>query len=322
MSKQMKTDPRFMQAFLGAIALFVSTGGRMRLKNGHASVFMPMWIYDLVVKMNFTVNWITGAATFFLNGVPFQKVPDWNTDTSLSPKAVASSPEALDPKALESMKLSIMDESMSDRAWIPYGEVFQAGWTKERNLIQLFDSLPPAKPEMLRGKAFRGRILMCGRFLDIINLGIIQPIRLAGIKWGKRYRTQYVGDPLCFTFLERLHIPSPTWGNVGMHTLDYRGRPHATMAYDHQPWLDMFAVLDDGSTSGRMKFLGLWCHRQKCGGWFTLTELKDVDVTLPGDSAEEAAAEAAVRKANEEAAAQAKAAAETAAKKAAAAEAA
>jgi len=212
------------------------------------------------------------------------------------------------------MQLSISDDSMSDKAWIPYGEVFATGLLKERNLMQLFDSLPPAQPEMLRGKAFRGRILMCGRFLDLINLCLIQPIRLAGIKWGKRYRTQYVGDPLCFTWLERLHFPSPTWGNVGMHSVDYRGRPHATMAYDHQPWMDMFAVLDDGATSGRLKFLGLWCHRQKCGGWFTLTELKGVDVTLP--------VEAAARKAKEEAVAKAKAAAEAAAKKAAAAEAA
>merc|ERR1719262_1790026 len=102
-----------------------------------------------------------------------------------------------------------------------------------------------------------------------------------------------------------------------MHGIEYRGRMHATMAYDHQPWHDMFAVLDDGATSGRMKFLGLWCHRQKCGGWFTLTELKDVDVTLPADSAvKEAAAEAATRKAKEEAVAKAKAAAEAAGKKA------
>lgn len=133
---------------------------------------------------------------------------------------------------------------------------------------------------MLRGKAFRGRILMCGRSLDLINLALIQPARLAGFKWGKRYRTQYVGDPLCFTWLERFHFPSPQWGNVGMHSVEWRGRPCATMAYDHNPWHDMFAVLDDGAISGRMKFLGIWCHRQKSGGWFTLTELKDVDVTL------------------------------------------
>jgi len=70
-----------------------------------------------------------------------------------------------------------------------------------------------------------------------------------------------------------------------MHGIEYRGRMHATMAYDHQPWHDMFVVLDDGAESGKLKFLGLWCHRQKSGGWFTLTESPDIDVTI-SDSCE------------------------------------
>jgi len=107
---------------------------------------------------------------------------------------------------------------------------------------------------------------------------MIQPVRLLGLKWGKRYLTPYVGDPLCCTFLDRLHIPQPLWGNVGMHSISYRGRSFATMAYDHQPWHDYFAVLDDGAESGQLQLLGLWCHREKCGGWFTLTQLPDVDV--------------------------------------------
>jgi len=257
LSKKAQSDQRFAKVFLGFAALFIGTGGRLRLQNGHASIFMPLWIYDVCVKLNFVSNWAIGAATFCLNALPFQTAPDWNTAAALSPTAIAASPEALDTKALELMRQSILEDS--------------SGWLKEANLIQLFDSLPAAQPEVMRGKAFRGRIIRSGRALDLVDLSIIQPLRLLGVKWGKRYRTQYVGDPLCFTWLERLHLPLPAWGNVGMHGVSYRGRPCATMAYDHQPWHDMFAVLDDGAVSGRMKFLGLWCHRQKSGGWFTLS---------------------------------------------------
>jgi hypothetical protein len=266
LSKAATKDPRVTKVLLGFVALFAGTGGRLRLQNGHASVFMPLWIYDTCVQLNFVLNWAIGAATFCLNVLPFQTAPDWNTNIDLSPTVVATAPEALAAKEMASMQQSIIED--------------RSRWLKEHNLIQLFDSLPPAQPEMMRGKAFRGRIIRCGRSLDLVDLFIIQPLSYFGVKWGKRYRTQYVGDPLCFTLLERLHMPLPAWGNVGMHGVNYRGRQCATMAYDCQPWHDMFAVLDDGAASGKMKFLGLWCHRQKSGGWFTLTELPDVDVTL------------------------------------------
>jgi len=262
---QATVDQHMARALLAFVTLFACTGGRLRLKNGHAILFMPMWIYDVCAKMDFVTNWMVGAATFCFNALPFQTAPNWNTDKGLSPEAIATSPEALGPAELDALKQSILDD--------------KSGFMKERHIIQLFDSLDAARPEDLIGKAFRGRILMSGRTLDVVNLGI-QLMRIVGLKWGKRYRTQYVGDPLCVTWLNRFHFPQPTWGNVGMHGVVYRGRPCATMAYDHQPWHDMFAVLDDGVVSGRMKFLGLWCHRQKSGGWFTLTEMPDVDVTL------------------------------------------
>lgn len=266
MKRNASQNQAMAKAVLAAIALFVGLGGRLRLSNGHASVFMPLWIYDMCVKLNFVVNWAIGASTFCLNVLPLQSAPDWNTDPELSPKKLASSPGALDEASLEKMKVAVLEDT--------------SGWMKESHLVQLFDSLEPATPEVLRSKAFRGRILRCGRSLDLVDLFIIQPIRVLGLKWGKRYRTHYVGDPLCFTWLDRLHIPLPAWGNVGMHGVTYRERSCATMAYDHQPWHDMFAVLDDGSLSGRVKVLGLWAHRQKSGGWFTLTELPEIDVTM------------------------------------------
>jgi len=265
LAMQARGDQHMARALLAFATLFVCTGGRLRLKNGHAILFMPMWIYDVCAQTNFVTNWMIGAATFCLNVLPFQTAPDWNTDEGLSPETIAASPEALRPMELGALKQSILDD--------------KNGFLKEHHIIQLFDSLKAARPDDLTGKAFRGRIIMSGRCLDVVNLGI-QLMRIVGLKWGKRYRTQYVGDPLCVTWLNRFHFPQPGWGNVGMHAVNYRGRPCATMAYDHQPWHDMFAVLDDGVESGRMKFLGLWCHRQKSGGWFTLTELPDVDVTL------------------------------------------
>jgi hypothetical protein len=262
-----KLSQRMAKAVLAVtISLFVGLGGRLRLSNGHASVFMPLWVYDMCANLLFGINWAIGATTFCLNALPLQSSPDWNTKPDLSPDKIASSPEALDGAGLEKMKLAILQD--------------KSPWMNERHLVQLFDSLEPAKPETLRGKAYRGRILRCGRFLDLADLFVVQPLRLLGLKWGKRYRAQYVGDPLCVTWLERLHIPLPAWGNVGMHGITYRGRNCATMAYDHQPWHDMFVVLDDGSASGRIKVLGLWTHRQKSGGWFTLTELPEIDVTI------------------------------------------
>jgi len=265
-SKTATQDGRAGKAILGFGVLFFGCGGRLRISNGHASLFAPLWMYDISVKTFWWVNWGIGAACYCLNVHPGQTSPDWNVDKNLSVESVRSSPDALDAKSLEDVRLSIVQD--------------KNGQLKERNLIQLFDSLPAANPEDMRGTAFRGRVVRSGRFLDIPALLLIPVVRLFGVQWGKRYRTQYVGDPLCGTFLGRFHFPIPIWGNVGMHGVNYRGVERATMAYDHQPWHDMFALLDDGSISGRKKFLGNWCHRTKCGGWFTLEQLPDIDVSL------------------------------------------
>merc|ERR1712241_1243828 len=91
----------------------------------------------------------------------------------------------------------------------------------ELHMMQLFDSLPPASPEQLIGRAWRGRVIRTGRFLDLPDMFMIQPARLLGFKWGKRYLTPYIGDPLCYTFFDRVHIPQPLWGNVGMHSISF-----------------------------------------------------------------------------------------------------
>lgn len=248
-----------------AFVLLVGTGGSLRLRKGHLSVFAPLWVYDIAVKLNFIPNWITGAMTFFLNPYP-GPTPNWNTDSALTPAALAKSADAATSADLAVLKESIIADS--------------SGWLAEKSLMQLFDSLPVADADMMRGKAYKGRILRSGCSLDYVDLCLIQPLRMVGVNWGKRYRSAYVGDPLVMTFLNRVHVPQAIWGNVGMHDVSYRGRSHATMMYDHQPWLDMFVVLDDGAISGTIKLLGLWCHRQKCGGWFTLTHQPDIDVTM------------------------------------------
>jgi hypothetical protein len=55
----------------------------------------------------------------------------------------------------------------------------------------------------------------------------------------------------------------------------FRNQMMATMRYDAHPWNDYFAVLSD--SDGKLVLLGLWTHREKTGGWFTLTK----DTTVP-----------------------------------------
>lgn len=262
------TDTFYAKVLAVLPVVWLAGGGRMRLRDGHLILFHPRWLYDATVHFNFLTNWMTGAATFCLNAVPLLQSPDWATDSGLSPKLLAQSPEALPVEKLTALKASVQEPANAFA--LP---------NKEHHVMQLFDSLPAATPDQLLGKAWRGRVIRTGRFLDIADAFLCTPVRLLGLRWGKRYITPYVGDPLCFTFLNRLHIPQPLWGNVGMHSVSYRGRPCATMAYDHQPWHDYFAVLDDGAESGRLQLLGLWCHREKCGGWFTLTQMPDVRVS-------------------------------------------
>ena len=76
-----------------------------------------------------------------------------------------------------------------------------------------------------------------------------------------------------------MYFPLPAWGNVSMMNINYRGKDQATMRYCHQPWNDHFRLLDDGSTSGKLVMLGVWCAREKNGGWFTLSH--DPSVVTP-----------------------------------------
>lgn len=51
--------------------------------------------------------------------------------------------------------------------------------------------------------------------------------------------------------------------------MEFRGVSTATMRYDLHPWNDFFAVLRQNEKE--LVLLGLWTHREKTGGWFTLT---------------------------------------------------
>lgn len=116
------------------------------------------------------------------------------------------------------------------------------------------------------GHTYHGRILRTDRsVLDAAHWLLVTPLSKLGFGWGKRYFTRHVGDPLVVNWKRRYYFPLPAWGNVSMVNMDFRLQETATMRYDMQPWNDYFAVLAPNV------FLGLWTHREKCGGWFTLT---------------------------------------------------
>jgi len=145
----------------------------------------------------------------------------------------------------------------------------------ENELMQLFDTLPPAvNSDMLCN--WRGRVVHTGSLLDVVNHTLGQLERI-GWRWGKRYRSNYIGDPLVLNIWNVLIVPVPVWGNVSLPMIEYRNKVNATMVYDNQPWQDYFRVLDDGRETGKKMLLGIWSSHEKVGGWFTLEQSDALD---------------------------------------------
>ncbi len=142
---------------------------------------------------------------------------------------------------------------------------------EEEDLVRLYDSLPAVQAEKdLIGRTWNGRIIRTNAsVLDLAEWAIIKPLNKLGLNWGKRYRNQHKGDPLLIRWADKIYIPIPIWGNVGMTDIRWRGEPTATMNYDHQPWKDYFKLLSD--KPGETVLLGVWTHKHIAGGWFTLT---------------------------------------------------
>jgi hypothetical protein len=150
-------------------------------------------------------------------------------------------------------------------------------------VVRLFDSLPAIASADMLDKTWNGKIVRTnGSVLDLAEWIFVRPLAALGINWGKRYRTQHVGDPLLFRWANKVYFPVPLWGNVANVNISWRGVNTATMNYDHQPWRDFFRVLSQPtpqSPDAPTVLLGVWTHKDRAGGWFTLT----LDATVPAN---------------------------------------
>ena len=217
----------------------------MKIQNGRTVLFYPATVYDLTQFVFFPVNMVISG---LCHVQPSTSV--WNEDDR------QQLPEG-SGRSLDEVKADIL--AGRDIAY------------NEEDLVRLYDSLPTVSArEDLVGRTWQGRILRTnGSVLDLAEWAIIRPLRLLGVRWGKRYRTQHQGDPLLMRWLDRVYFPIPIWGNVGMTDIAWRGQSTATMNYDHQPWKDYFKLL--GEVDGRPVLLGVWTHKHIAGGWFILT---------------------------------------------------
>jgi len=143
----------------------------------------------------------------------------------------------------------------------------------ESDYERLFMSLPAIKAERLVGKCFDGRMLRTNRSpLDLAEWLFCRPISYLGFGWGKRFLSEYRGDPLLFNWGKKVYVPLPTCGNVSLKDATYKGATSALMSYDNYPWNDHFRVLEMSENNEQhMVLLGAWMIRDNMAGYFTLT---------------------------------------------------
>ncbi|HMV45809.1 MAG TPA: DUF4334 domain-containing protein [Leptospiraceae bacterium] len=218
----------------------------MKLKNGKLILFFPSIVYEILQWVVFPLNYLIGIVC---NIQPGRSV--WNEKDFKSQKLEGSG------RSLADIKNDIVSEN--DVAY------------KEADLVLLYDSLPEvsAYNDMI-GNTWKGKILRTNAsVLDVAEWLLVRPLGLLGLKWGKRFRQQDLGDPLIVRWFNRFYFPLPIWGNVCMIDVRWRDVPTATMIYDRQPWKDYFRLLH--KENGKVVLLGVWTHKEIAGGWFTLT---------------------------------------------------
>jgi len=222
-------------------------------KSGEFILMLPLLVYHFCSFILFPINFLINFACYLqLNGQP-----EWDSPTPPAIKNKCSE------ERLKEIKMLILTKS--DVRFC------------EEELIQVFDTLPPADRKDMIGKSYRGHIVHANCFLDVVDVVLVRPLSWLGFAWNKRYRTQHVGDPLLMSWKEKIFFPFPMWGNVGLTSIIFRDKHQATMNYDHQPWQDYFRVLDSGNETGHRVYMGLWTAREKTGGWFTLTVRKGLE---------------------------------------------
>ncbi|RME93373.1 MAG: DUF4334 domain-containing protein [Candidatus Hydrogenedentota bacterium] len=222
---------------------------RKRGKSEAQVINLPQFVYDITQYALFPINYLIGVACEFQ--------PNQSKWDNVKSSAIQGS-----GKSLEEIQQDILDEK--DIVFL------------EEDLVKLYDSLPTASAEEdLIGRTWRGRILRTGgSVLDFAQNFLVRPLSELGLSWGKRYKSQHIGDPLIVSWQDKIFVPIPAWGNVGMTDIRWRGEVTATMNYDFQPWKDYFRILHQSDE--KTVLLGVWTHRDIAGGWFTLT-LLDVE---------------------------------------------
>lgn len=222
-------------------------GCRVIFKNNKLVVFFPSLMYDALQYMFVPLNYFLGSVTYLLP----------TGSSRWSEPGFDSAPMDVPAEEVAAVKADIIaDRDVAHR---------------EQVYVALYDTLPAVTAEAdLINRTWNGRILRTNcSLLDLADWLLVRPLGLLGFKWGKRYRSQHVGDPLLVRWLNTLYFPLPVWGNVGMVDIRWRGVCTATMNYDYQPWKDYFRLLS--SDNGKVVLLGVWTHKEVAGGWFTLT---------------------------------------------------
>jgi len=230
---------------------FVS-GGSVAVSGWKLVLYFPQWFYQVVTFFFSPINWII---SFLAARVPFYKrrLPDYDLNPHLSPRNLLAS---ISKEQIEEVSEKIRTGSKD--------------YLDERVVMSLFDSLPPISNEDML-KNWSGNIVRTGSLLDLVDV-LLKPVWALGLRWGKRYRSPHIGDPLLFNLWNTFYFPVPVWGNVSIPNIAYRGKVTATMVYDHWPWMDYFRVLEEGGRGEKKMLLGVWTAHEKIGGWFTLTE--------------------------------------------------
>lgn len=208
-------------------------------------------VYELVQHANFLFNRSVDVLFYFLSSEH-----EWDEPAKMGQGLNALS--TINEEQLESIKANILAEK--DVAF------------KEADLIKLYDSLPAVNcREVMVGRVWDGRVLRTnGSLLELAEL-FLRPLSYLGVGWGKRFTTQYAGDPLLFNLFKRIYIPLASSGSSSLSDVTWRNVTTATMCYNSQNWKDYFRILHHDEANRRIVLLGTWTSWNKMGGFFTLT---------------------------------------------------
>ena len=156
--------------------IFYGLGGGISYKNKKLIFFYPSIVYDLLQHICYPINYLLGLLCYILP----TRHSKWS---EINYKQI---------QLIGTGKKDIKEDLINQKN-IVYNE---------EDLVLLFDQCQPIQAEELIGNTWNGKIIRTNRsLLDIAEWLLVRPLGLFGFKWGKRYRTQHVGDPLLVRWL-------------------------------------------------------------------------------------------------------------------------